>query len=314
MGDHVIRVVVPDEDDGELTKEEVAPLAGFPIEVEGGVGNGKTALVTAIVAELEKCGVEAVSYPEPTDEAALANFMKYQKPPPEYASEDVASKLREAKEMLEKLTALEGAGEMVILLDRVLDRLPTADSTKRKAFEDGRRAAAVRMQTSMMQRRTAIVKRAAMDSKKGIVALVDRGAFGDTAFAITTYLKYAVGSNKWIEYIISFLSKYLAIDFPNKSFLIVRVAAPVSVTYQRYLARERDVGGNKYTPEYMQMIEDAHDSCARAWGSYVSYDNSDVPYHRPSSPGGMGYPDRKAVRAVIRALCALARERRAIAE
>jgi len=69
----------------------------------------------------------------------------------------------------------------------------------------------------------------------------------------------------------------------------------------------------------MQGIEDAHDSCARTWGPYVVYDNSDVEYVRPMSPidgeGNKkkhGHPDENAVLSVARELCCLAKETTAL--
>lgn len=119
-----------------------------------------------------------------------------------------------------------------------------------------------------------------------------------------------------ISYIVELIDRYRRIDFGKKDFLILRVDAPVAVTYERYLDREKDTPGNKYPPEYMQAIEDSHDACARSWGPYVIYDNSRVAYIRPTSPfddAGKpthGSPEDGAVRSVLAELCSLARSMR----
>jgi len=312
-----IRVVVvtASGDDGP-SDEDLRELEGFPVIDEGGVCQGKTSLARSMKGYLEKRGFRVACYPEPTDTEALAEFMRYQAPPPEFAAEDAARHLEDALGHLPPPST--GAQSVTrslvadsIMLVRACWNVNDSALTERQRFEAGRRAAAVRMQTSMMDRRTAVVRQAALDCSRGAVAIVDRGPFGDTTFMTSTYLDYGVAKGSWNEYIVGFLSRYLSIDFPLKTFLILRLDAPVSVTYSRYLARERDTPGNRYTQEYMQAIEDAHDSCTGAWGRYVVYDNSGVPYHRSTSPGVDGCPDEAAVRAVLRSLCQLAREKRA---
>jgi deoxyadenosine/deoxycytidine kinase len=273
----------------EPTVEDVRELIGMPIVIEGGIAQGKSSLSRALVAYFTKLGIPAKNYPEPTDEAALADFMTYQKPLPDAASD-----------------------------------------AEKESFRVGRIRAAVRLQKSMMERRTQHMRDAAEFSRGGI-AVVDRGPFGDTTFATSTYRAYGVPTAEENSYFIKFLSNYLHIKFMYGTFLILRVDAPVSKvqeifyfldrfshqkkTYERYLARRYvDARNNKYTPEYLQGIEDAHDACAESWGSYVVYDNSNVPYHRPQSPvdenGNTlhGSPDISAIMNVVRELCELSRE------
>lgn len=270
MPDKDARVVVV-RSDVVVTAEDLNNLLRFPVIIEGGIAQGKTSLARALARFLRKCGMQTMCCPEPTDEEALAEFMKFQGAPP-------------------------------------------TDEAERAAFQQGRIAAAVRLQRSMMTRRTDVVRNAAEFAKTGI-PIIDRGPFGDTTFMTSTYRAYGVPADEENGYIIKFLSDYLRIPFPRRTpFLILRVRAPVAITHARYLEREKLTPGNKYTPEYMQGIEDAHDACARAWGPYVLYDNSDVAYIRPTSPideegrKAHGSPDENAVKSVVRALCDLAKE------
>jgi hypothetical protein len=346
------RVVV--RDGVILTREDVLLLQEFLIILEGSVSQGKSKLARALARVIRRYGIKAKCCPEPVDEEALAEFMRFQTPPPEFSVQDAVSKLREAQIILAGLiTNQPGEDGLVRTLDDLIDKLYVTSSiqgislktsmsiihdiiaamdsaaaslpltsdrpivSERHKFEEGRRAADVRLQNSMMERRTAIVAEAAQYCREG-VPIIDRGPFGDTTFMTSTFRAYGVSTQHENSYIISFLRRYLAIDFPRKAFLILRMDAPVSVTHARYLERERETPGNKYTPEYLQNIEDAHDACAAAWGPYVVYDNSNVPYIRSCSPVDVddgspmsGTPDEKAVICVLKELCELAREIRA---
>lgn len=100
------------------------------------------------------------------------------------------------------------------------------------------------MQNSMMHKRTDVMRQAAEFSNDGI-AIIDRGPFGDTTFMTSTYRKYKVSLTDENSYIIDLLRRYLGIDYPKKTFLILRVDASVAVTHARYMGRESATPGNK---------------------------------------------------------------------
>jgi deoxyadenosine/deoxycytidine kinase len=177
------------------------------------------------------------------------------------------------------------------------------------AFTEGRKAAAVRLQFSMLHRRAEVIKSAVAYARNGAVAIVDRGPWGDISFMAHTFRAYAVSEAEEIKYVIQLITRYRRILSGAESVLL-RVDAPVSVTHQRWLEREKGCP-TKYSQQYMQSIEDCHDACAEAWGPYVVYDNSNVPYVRPTSPfdgdgqqrHSHGYPEEYAVYSLIGEMC-----------
>jgi len=246
-------------DDDGLTDAEVAKLRGVMIIVEGGVGQGKTTLARAIAKYAQRVGVSCDVEYEPVDARSLELFMKY------------------------------GAADVNAIADPEAKEVATA----------ARKAAAVRMQFTMLQARSENLRSATVRAAQGHLAIVDRGPFGDCAFMTTTFSEFGVPVDLWLRYMVLFQRLYVETGFPPGKLVFVRMAAPPAVAHARWLRREGNVGGNKYDIEYVRKIERAHDICERGWGRCVIYDNSDVPITSRNEPS------TAAVAAVLRAAAAL---------
>jgi deoxyadenosine/deoxycytidine kinase len=239
-----------------ISNAELQKLRGVTIVIEGGIGQGKTQLSRRMATIIEQANIKCSFSQEPIDAHVLSLFMKFHKLPDESTTDNAAIDL----------------------------------------LKEARRRAAMMMQFTVMRKRAAMAKTAAKTTDAGGVAILDRGFFGDVAFMVDTFTSFDVPFTAMMQYIIDFQRLYIDAGFGGKRLVIVRFTAPVSVTHQRWCTRESSVGGNKYSTEYMQSIESAHDVCARAWGKHITYDNSNI-----DIPGSKSYID--AVNALIRAIC-----------
>ena len=170
-----------------------------------------------------------------------------------------------------------------------------------KAAELARMGAAIRMQFSMLRARAHSIEKAARAARDGHLSVVDRGPFGDSAFMVVTFVGKTVPEEFFVRYMIEYQRLYLSIGLPEKKTVIVRMNAPTSITYGRWVQRESAVGGNKYDSEYMERIERAHDACEKAWGKCLLYDNGNVPIE------DSGIPSEAVVLTLLHSICEVCR-------
>jgi thymidylate kinase len=248
-----------DRDDANraLTKDDVTPLQGRVILVEGGIGQGKTTALGYIKSEIEALGITCHTEEEPVDHESLRLFMKYgvgitdEELAANYATSD--------RNVVDPNKSVH---------ERCYSLLKTEAAQK----------SAIRMQFSMLRRRMECSKRGAEMARKGAVVLLDRSAIGDTVFMHTTFDKFRVNMETRMRYIAEFQRLYCDIGFPTVrcGCVLVRIKAPVDETHVRWLQREGAVDGPKYPKGYLSMLETAYDAVCRSWGSHVVYDNSHV--------------------------------------
>lgn len=259
----------------EITEELARHLAGYLVILEGGIAQGKTSLARALDALLSKYCVPTVCFNEPTDKAALAEFMKYQEPPGDGATPEEKAKFASGR-----------AAAAVRMQESMMSRRA---SIMREAAEFGRKGS------------VSIIDRGPFGDTTFMTSTYRK--YDVPVEAENSYIIKFLANHLSIDYP------------KHPPFLIVHVRAPVEVTYPRYLERESGKPGNRYPMSYLADIEAAHDSCTRSWGRHLVYDNSAVPYVRPASPGSEadaevphGVPAEAAVKSVALALCKLAKE------
>ena len=242
----------------QFSKDDIAVLKGTIIVLEGGIGQGKTALARAMDTIIhEECNMPCFFKPEPIDEDALAKFIKFQHIP------------------------------------------ENAHGEVREMFHKAKQSASIGMQYSVMRNRAAVATEGARVAKMGGVAILDRGWFGDMSFMATTFDQAGVGLSVSMEYFIEAMRRYIdtGLMSDGRAIVVVRLNAPVELCHKRWLDRESAKGGSKYTVDYMNSIELAHDACARVWGPHVQYDNSTV-----NPPENCNGDHKNAVRAVLKSV------------
>jgi thymidylate kinase len=248
------------KDSAPLRREEAEVFKGRILIIEGGVGQGKSQLATAIRDEIKAFGVACTVEKEPVDQHALRLFIKFQKLPNEGSvSSEQMERQREAKIK---------ASEM--------------------------------MQFNMMRRRSEAANRISVVMRAGGFGIMDRGPFGDAAFMSTTFSQAGVPSHLQMQYVIEFMQRYIKIGFKGNQVIILRLRAPPEVGLRRWLSRESNTPGNKYTLDYVKSLEEAHDACGHAWGMHFVYDNSRVP--EPGSPDYIASV-RRLLRCISVKLC-----------
>jgi deoxyadenosine/deoxycytidine kinase len=242
-----VHVSVTDAGDARLDEREKDLLRGMVIIIEGGVGQGKTSLCRAIEAAVADAGVPCSVQLEPVDKRKLELFMKFGTVKVDAASSPLDTELAEVR-------------------------------------RQAKQAAAIQMQFAMLRARSANMRAAADDARSGSLAVVDRGPFGDCAFMSTTFSENGISEAMRLRYMVEYQRLYLGVNLPASKTVVVRMTASSGVTFERWCARESKVAGNKYDPEYVKRIEDAHDVCERAWGKCLLYDNTDVPVDSNNVP------------------------------
>jgi deoxyadenosine/deoxycytidine kinase len=252
---------------GPLTKDDVEPLCGHIIMVEGGIAQGKTVTSDGIAEVLKALGVKCECYNEPVDSKSLRWLMKFSIGNQRTANSNTTTSSSTSSSASPPLSPSPPPNSQYYV-PQPLSQCSTI------LKEDASKSAVAIRQFTMLRKRFECSTKAVEDARNGTAVLMDRSPIGDMVFMQTTFDKFCVDPAIRLQYMTEMLSKYLRLGFPPS--VIVRIKAPVEDTYARWLQREIKVDGPKYGKDYLSMIEDSYDVCCKSWGPHIVYNNSIV--------------------------------------
>jgi len=256
-------IVVVIRRDARVSNKKLAPLKGQIIVVEGDIGMGKTATVKAMHTTLCQNGIMSCCCVEPTDQVALAEYMKYQEPLPETASPEA------------KLEFAEAAARAAINMQFSMMR---------------RRCEQMAMVAEMARKGgTPVVDRGPCGDDCFMVLTFRK--YHVSAAIEAMYI--AEFQRRYMK--IKFPNPMLIV--------MVRAPVEVAYKRYLARESKNGVRGNRYSLEYFEKLQKLHDACSLAWNRHVIYDNGDVAYIEPSSAEETGHPEQYAINSLLLALC-----------